>query len=243
MSVGEVGRLQGGEKKGSGPSLLFFFFFPSAEPAHSKAGALMLHSTAGNQVLFPCEICGRHFKQDVLMRHSPICQKVFSKKRKPFNSLKQRLQGTEITTVKKQPQPKNQVQKKSNWRQHHEDFMNAIQSAKEVTKAMKEGPVNSTKLVPLLCSDYIQCPYCSRRFNEAAAGRHINFCKEQSTRRTFSPSTKAAKPPLVSKCICPCQKREPTLTTAVESLLQNKAQEATNANQLRAGKSRKQNKA
>lgn len=61
-----------------------------------------------------------------------------------------------------------------------------------------------TKLVPLLCLDYIQCPYCSRRFNEAAAGRHINFCKEQSTRRTFSPSTKAAKPALVSKCICPC---------------------------------------
>ncbi|XP_019382741.1 PREDICTED: zinc finger C2HC domain-containing protein 1B [Gavialis gangeticus] len=187
-------------------------------------------ATAGSQVLFPCEICGRHFKQDVLMRHSPICQKVFSKKRKPFNSLKQRLQGTEITTVKKQPQPKNQVQKKSNWRQHHEDFMNAIQSAKEVTKAMKEGLPLPPPPPPSINPDYIQCPYCSRRFNEAAAGRHINFCKEQSTRRTFSPSTKAAKPPLGKQ-----QKREPALTTAVESLLQNKAQEATNANQLRAG--------
>lgn len=33
----------------------------------------------------------------------------------------------------------NQQVKKSNWRQQHEDFINAIQSAKEVTKAMQEG--------------------------------------------------------------------------------------------------------
>ena len=31
-------------------------------------------------------------------------------------------------------------------------------------------------------ADYIQCPYCSRRFNESAAQRHIDFCKEQSAR-------------------------------------------------------------
>lgn len=30
--------------------------------------------------------------------------------------------------------------------------------------------------------DYVQCPYCSRRFNEKAAERHINFCKEQAQR-------------------------------------------------------------
>ncbi|NXR10518.1 ZC21A protein, partial [Semnornis frantzii] len=32
--------------------------------------------------------------------------------------------------------------------------------------------------------DYIQCPYCQRRFNENAADRHINFCKEQAARIT-----------------------------------------------------------
>ena len=30
--------------------------------------------------------------------------------------------------------------------------------------------------------DYVQCPYCSRRFNQTAAQRHINFCKEQQSR-------------------------------------------------------------
>ena len=33
-------------------------------------------------------------------------------------------------------------------------------------------------------SDYVTCPYCSRRFNEKAAERHINFCKEQQKRVT-----------------------------------------------------------
>jgi len=30
--------------------------------------------------------------------------------------------------------------------------------------------------------DYVQCPYCKRRFQEHAAERHIPFCKEQNSR-------------------------------------------------------------
>lgn len=40
-----------------------------------------------------------------------------------------------------------------------------------------------TNFFLLWCAvDYIQCPYCQRRFNENAADRHINFCKEQAAR-------------------------------------------------------------
>ncbi|XP_050805865.1 zinc finger C2HC domain-containing protein 1B [Gopherus flavomarginatus] len=183
-----------------------------------------LHGTAaGSQDLLACETCGRHFAQDVLLRHEPICRKVFNKKRKTFNSLKQRLQGTEIPSVKKQPPPKKQPEKKSNWRQLHEDF-NAIQSAKQVAKAMKEGRPLPLPPPPSINPDYIQCPYCLRRFNEAAAERHISFCKEQATRRVFAPGQKAAKQAPGKQQMT--QRREPTLTSAVESLLQNRAQEA-----------------
>lgn len=44
-----------------------------------------------------------------------------------------------------------------------------------------------------LHSDYIRCPYCMRRFNETAANQHINFCKDQSSRRVFYPAQTAAK--------------------------------------------------
>ncbi|XP_037749468.2 zinc finger C2HC domain-containing protein 1B [Chelonia mydas] len=184
-----------------------------------------MHGTAaGSQELLACETCGRHFAQDVLLRHKPICKKVFTKKRKPFNSLKQRLQGTEIPSVKKQPPPKKQPEKKSNWRQLHEDFINAIQSAKQVTKAMKEGRPLPPPPPPSINPDYIQCPYCLRRFNEAAAERHISFCKEQATRRVFAPGQKAGKQAPGKQQMT--QRREPALTSAVESLLQNRVQEA-----------------
>ncbi|XP_024852619.1 zinc finger C2HC domain-containing protein 1B isoform X2 [Bos indicus] len=147
----------------------------------------------GNQELFPCEVCGRRFAADVLERHGPICRKLFNKKRKPFNSLKQRLRGTDIPTVGKAPQSKPQPVRKSNWRQHHEDFINAIQSAKQCTLAIKEGRPLPPPPPPTVNPDYIQCPYCKRRFNETAASRHINFCKDQESRRVFDPAQTAAR--------------------------------------------------
>ena len=35
---------------------------------------------------------------------------------------------------------------------------------------------------PMVNPDYVQCPHCTRRFNETAAERHIDFCKEQQSR-------------------------------------------------------------
>ncbi|XP_032263638.1 zinc finger C2HC domain-containing protein 1B [Phoca vitulina] len=194
----------------------------------------------GNQELLPCEVCGRRFAADVLERHGPICRKLFNKKRKPFNSLKQRLQGTDIPIVRKAPQSKPQPVRRSNWRQQHEDFINAIRSAKQCTLAIKEGrplpPPPPPSINPALHLDYIQCPYCMRRFNEAAANRHINFCKDQSSRRVFDPAQTAAK--LASRVQARAQmspKKEPTVTSAVGALLQNRALAVPNVAPARPG--------
>lgn len=145
------------------------------------------------------------------MRHEPICKKVFNKKRKPFNSFKQRLQGTDIGTVKRQPLLKNQPVKKSNWRQHHEDFINAIKSAKEVTKAMQEGRPLPPPPPPSINPDYIQCPFCLRRFNEAAAEKHIRFCEEQAARRAIA--AKITKQPVGKQPVT--QRKKTTVTPAL----------------------------
>uniref|UniRef100_A0A670XZY6 Zinc finger C2HC-type containing 1B n=1 Tax=Pseudonaja textilis TaxID=8673 RepID=A0A670XZY6_PSETE len=135
------------------------------------------------------------FKKKNQCLHNPICKRIFNKKRKPFNSLKQRLQGTDIPTVKKKPPTKSQpIKKKSNWRQQHEDFISAIRAAKLATRAMKEGRPLPPPPPPSINPDYIQCPYCMRRFNQTAAERHINFCKEQAARRSFAPGQKGGKP-------------------------------------------------
>ncbi|XP_058939180.2 zinc finger C2HC domain-containing protein 1B [Kogia breviceps] len=83
--------------------------------------------------------------------------------------------------------------RKSNWRQQHEDFINAIRSAKQCTLAIKEGRPLPPPPAPSINLDYIECPYCTRRVNETAANRHINFCKDQSSRRVFDPAQTAAK--------------------------------------------------
>ncbi|XP_021114967.1 zinc finger C2HC domain-containing protein 1B isoform X1 [Heterocephalus glaber] len=181
----------------------------------------------GSQELFPCEVCGRRFAADVLKRHGPICRKLFHKKRKLFNSLKQRLQGMDIPTVRKAPPSKSQPVRKSNWRQQHEDFINAIQSVKQCTLAVREGRPLPPAPTPSVNPDYIQCPYCMRRFNETAAGRHINFCKDQSSRRVFDPAQTAAK--LASRAQGRAQaspRKEPTVTRAVGALLQSRPMEA-----------------
>ncbi|XP_070112592.1 zinc finger C2HC domain-containing protein 1B isoform X2 [Equus przewalskii] len=190
----------------------------------------------GNQELFPCEVCGRRFAADVLERHGPICRKLFNKKRKPFNSLKQRLQGTDIPLVGKALQSKPRPVRKSDWRQQHEDFINALRSAKQCTLAIKEGRPLPPPPPPSINPDYIQCPYCMRRFNETAASQHINFCKDQSSRRVFDPAQTAAK--LASRAQGRAQtapKKEPTVTSAVGALLHNRALEASSVVPTRPG--------
>nr|XP_020828155.1 zinc finger C2HC domain-containing protein 1B isoform X2 [Phascolarctos cinereus] len=190
----------------------------------------------GNLKLYRCDVCGRSFAPDVLERHGPICERLFNKKRKPFNSLKQRLQGTDILTVRRSPPAKMPPVKKSNWRQQHEDFINAIRSAKQCTLAIKEGRPLPPPPPPTINPDYIQCPDCMRRFNETAAARHINFCKDQASRRVFNPAETAAK--IASRAQNKAQmipKKEPTVTSAVGTLLQNRATEPSSDRSTKAG--------
>ncbi|XP_018609670.1 zinc finger C2HC domain-containing protein 1A isoform X2 [Scleropages formosus] len=144
--------------------------------------------------LAPCRICGRRFFPKVLQKHVPICQKAATKKRKVFDSSRQRAEGTDISTLKPlkpklnstfstsksdKPEP---PKKQSNWRRKHEEFIATIRAAKGLSQVMKDGGPLPPPPPPSFDPDYIQCPYCQRRFNENAAERHIKFCKEQAAR-------------------------------------------------------------
>ncbi|XP_078254319.1 zinc finger C2HC domain-containing protein 1A [Rhinoraja longicauda] len=136
--------------------------------------------------LLPCRICGRTFLAATRLKHEPICQKNAIKKRKAFNSSRQRAEGTDIPTLKPlKPRPEP-PKKLSNWRQKHESFIATIQAAKKITQIIQEGGTPPPPPPPLYDPDYVQCPHCQRRFNENAADRHISFCKEQSARITKS---------------------------------------------------------
>ena len=50
----------------------------------------------------PCPHCGRSFNPQALTKHIKICEKVFLKKRKAFNTQKQRIQDSEQASLMKQ---------------------------------------------------------------------------------------------------------------------------------------------
>lgn len=52
--------------------------------------------------MIPCKNCGRRFNANSYAKHARVCAKVFTQKRKVFNSAKQRIQGTELEAFQKQ---------------------------------------------------------------------------------------------------------------------------------------------
>uniref|UniRef100_A0A1A9ZN53 C2HC/C3H-type domain-containing protein n=1 Tax=Glossina pallidipes TaxID=7398 RepID=A0A1A9ZN53_GLOPL len=141
-----------------------------------------------------CRYCQRHFKEDRLSKHEDVCKKMINSKRKIFNATVHRVKGTEaevyLKKVEKGPRygsaaaahnmkmEPNAAVKKSNWRKKHEEFIFAIREAKKVQAYLAKGGKLSDLPPPPPSEnpDYIQCPHCSRRFNEAAAERHIPKC-------------------------------------------------------------------
>uniref|UniRef100_A0A3P9IID5 Zinc finger C2HC domain-containing protein 1A n=1 Tax=Oryzias latipes TaxID=8090 RepID=A0A3P9IID5_ORYLA len=132
--------------------------------------------------LVQCNTCKRCFFPKVLEKHAKICQKTATKKRKVFDSSRQRAEGTDIPVLKPIKPKAEPPKKPSNWRKKHEDFIATIRAAKSLTQVMKEGGPLPPPPPPSYDPDYIQCQYCQRRFNESAADRHIKFCQEQAAR-------------------------------------------------------------
>ncbi|XP_064597788.1 zinc finger C2HC domain-containing protein 1B-like [Liolophura sinensis] len=143
----------------------------------------------GTDFRTPCPFCGRKFIPESLERHKGPCQKSTAKKRKVFDSSKQRTIEGELNLKQlKQSQKKEVPVKKNNWRAKHQDFINSIRAAKNAQVAVASGGPLPPPPPPSINPDYVQCPHCSRRFNETAAERHIPFCKEQQKRLGNKPS-------------------------------------------------------
>ncbi|CAF0845417.1 unnamed protein product [Adineta ricciae] len=136
-------------------------------------------SSAG---LYPCSICNRTFASDRIQQHEDACKRAH-KQRKVFDSTKQRVQGTEAAAFfrkggKGRSQPSKPQIPKSNWRQKHNDFIQAIRYAKQASHHEKSGgrladlPPPPTSVNP----DYVQCPHCGRNYAPNVAERHIPKC-------------------------------------------------------------------
>lgn len=71
------------------------------------------------------------------------------------------------------PKPDNQKQKSSNWRDDHNKLVRTIREAKQITKNVESDVLVSKPAASQISTEYIQCEFCQRHFNQYSAERHI----------------------------------------------------------------------
>ncbi|ERL88466.1 hypothetical protein D910_05852, partial [Dendroctonus ponderosae] len=96
------------------------------------------------QNLLPCHVCGRTFLPNPLKKHEKICEKQATKRRKPFDSLKQRVGNLEVagtdladfhrkTYLRRREEPVlDRKPRQSKWKEKHLELVTAIRAAKVV---------------------------------------------------------------------------------------------------------------
>ena len=124
-----------------------------------------------------CRYCRRGFNADRVRRHEEVCLAGKRKKVRVFNSAKQRMSreamAVRYTGRKEKP--------KTKWRLQHTELIGAIRYARRTAKAQAAGMDIRLLPVPAVSShtqDYVQCPFCERKFSQNVAERHVPKCRD-----------------------------------------------------------------
>ncbi|XP_019758475.2 uncharacterized protein LOC109536621 isoform X5 [Dendroctonus ponderosae] len=150
------------------------------------------------QNLLPCHVCGRTFLPNPLKKHEKICEKQATKRRKPFDSLKQRVGNLEVagtdladfhrkTYLRRREEPVlDRKPRQSKWKEKHLELVTAIRAAKGVhPEGFSTSPTLKPKSTTSLITSSSQnerCPSCERHFGPKAFDRHVEWCKEKKSR-------------------------------------------------------------
>ncbi|XP_065157967.1 zinc finger C2HC domain-containing protein 1A-like [Atheta coriaria] len=152
----------------------------------------------------PCTICGRTFLPQSLVKHMKICEKNASKRRKPFDSQRQRVEGTDLAlfhmpTFKKSTVPPPPPPRASSPPKPMEKKVFTPVTAKPspikieipvkieapVKPALPEKPEPPAK-VPVRVRNSVvssvateRCPHCERQFAARSYERHELWCREK----------------------------------------------------------------
>ena len=151
--------------------------FPPGSGLFRKAGMSKVaeeEPPEGHLILLPCHICFRTFKVESLERHKSICQVVATKKRKVFDSFKQRVQDLpDIPAPAADTRRSGGSLKIPSWKDKHRQLIKTVRAAR--------------------VADHTRCPYCERNFGNKAYDRHTEWCREQQSRIPKSPTNLEAK--------------------------------------------------
>ncbi|EFN89377.1 UPF0418 protein FAM164A [Harpegnathos saltator] len=178
----------------------FYDEAPTAPPSiHEIQFELYPEEDASPPILLPCAICARTFMPQSLEKHARICERAAAKKRKPFDSAKQRIQGTELAEfLPKQEMRRHQDERgrviSPTWKKTHDDFLRVIREARgEVINSRKQCNSLSSSGAPTRANEKGTCPTCNRQFGIKAYDRHVAWCKDRVISVPVSPAVNLAK--------------------------------------------------
>ncbi|XP_055705988.1 uncharacterized protein LOC129803439 isoform X2 [Phlebotomus papatasi] len=156
--------------------------------------------------LEPCPFCGRTFVPSTLEKHVTICEKTATKKRKQFDSSRQRLEGTELATYlpksygltngrdsRVSPPKTNTLRRGSHMRSPSIERRSSTQSLNSVGKESNIGTSGRKRAIAPPQAE--KCPHCERTFGMRAYDRHVEWCGEKAKLldKSTSPTVSAAK--------------------------------------------------
>ncbi len=105
-----------------------------------------------------------------------VCEKVFMKKRKTFNCQKQRMVSSEHEIIVEKAMNKHSYYQSAKlnpkWKIQSDQFRSAIMCSRG------GDPLQ-------VVDDRITCQFCTRKFAEAAAKKHIPICEKQTKDKEF----------------------------------------------------------
>ncbi|CAH0400917.1 unnamed protein product [Chilo suppressalis] len=134
--------------------------------------------------LLPCPICGRTFAPQPLAKHAKICEKMTIKKRKTFDSSRQRREGTDL----EQYLPKNYGLPENS------PFLEkSPPNTAKVTPKPKIQSVKNAITKPM--AELQKCPHCGRAFGVRAFERHVEWCADKAK---ILPAAPAQPPPHIA---------------------------------------------
>lgn len=119
--------------------------------------------------LLPCAVCGRTFVPQSLAKHVKICEKMTVKKRKTFDSSRQRREGTDL----EQYLPKN-----FGLPENSPFLEKSPPNTAKPTPKPKPQSVRNAITKPM--AELQRCPHCSRAFGVRAFERHVEWCADKA---------------------------------------------------------------
>lgn len=122
--------------------------------------------------LMPCQVCGRTFVPQSLAKHVKICEKMTIKKRKTFDSSRQRREGTDL----EQYLPKNFGLPENS------PFLEKSPPpiVKPTPKPKPQSVRGAITKVSKPTAELQRCPHCNRAFGVRAFERHVEWCADKA---------------------------------------------------------------